>query len=414
MKFMLRTIVFPVLFLLACLFSIPCQGFSQVTSTPTTLSLVVYSDGIVHVTYTVAVDQIVPSVNVTLFGLLYENLIIVDENNTFLDYSLDPPVIAVDTLGARSIRLEWDALDLTNKTSGIWAVAIDAPITFTVTFPKNTTILDFSEVPLAITEIEQQLIVTMPSHRQAISYIVGTVTPKEKARETLDTVAVIIANIAASGVNTAAAEAILQTAETAYSNGNYALAEQLANEALELAYDLQEEKARGTLDTVAAIIANIKAGEVNTAVAEALLLIAETAFSAGNYTGAEQLANDALELAYDLQDQAQSFPTPLLLLVSGSAISAALGLFLVRRVRGGKIDVEAVLREYPWLRSDQREVIRFLAEKRDGIFESDLRNAFDLPKSTMWRLIKRLEDEEIVTVSQLRGQNYIELKKRKR
>jgi uncharacterized membrane protein len=352
MKFMLRTIVFPVLFLLACLFSIPYQGFSQVTSTPTTLSLVVYSDGIVHVTYTVAVDQIVPSVNVTLFGLLYENLIIVDENNTFLDYSLDPPVIAVDTLGARSIRLEWDALDLTNKTSGIWAVAIDAPITFTVTFPKNTTILDFSEVPLAITEIEQQLIVTMPSHRQAISYIVGTVTPKEKARETLDTVAVIIANIAASGVNTAAAEAILQTAETAYSNGNYALAEQLANE--------------------------------------------------------------ALELAYDLQDQAQSFPTPLLLLVSGSAVSAVLGFFLVRRVRGEKIDVEAVLREYPWLRTDQREVIRFLAEKRDGIFESDLRNAFDLPKSTMWRLIKRLEDEDIVTVRQLRGQNYIELKKRKR
>jgi uncharacterized membrane protein len=229
---------------------------------------------------------------------------------------------------------------------------IDAPINFTVTFPKNTRILDLSEIPLEIAVKDQQAILTMPPNLQTISYIVGTVTTNEKARE--------------------------------------------------------------TLDTVAAIIANIKAGEVNTAVAEALLLIAETAFSVGNYTGAEQLANDALELAYDLQDQAQSFPTPLLLLVSGSAISAALGLFLVRRVRGGKIDVEAVLREYPWLRSDQREVIRFLAEKRDGIFESDLRNAFDLPKSTMWRLIKRLEDEEIVTVSQLRGQNYIELKKRKR
>jgi uncharacterized membrane protein len=283
---------------------------------------------------------------------LYENLIVVDENNTFLDYSLDAPTIAVDTLGASNIRFEWDALDLTNKTSGIWAMTIDAPITFTVTFPKNTTILDFSEVPLEITDIDQQLIFTMPSNRQTISYIVGTVTPKERARETLDTVATIIANIEASGVNTAAAEAILQTAEDA--------------------------------------------------------------FSAGNYVGAEELAYEALELAYDIQDQAHSFPTPLLLLASGSAVSAVLGFFLVRRVRGGKIDVEAVLREYPWLRSDQREVIRYLAEKRDGIFESDLRNAFDLPKSTMWRLIKRLEDEDIVTVSQLRGQNYIELKKRKR
>jgi uncharacterized membrane protein len=351
MKFMFRKIVFPMLFLLACIFSIPCQGFSQVTSTPETLSLIVYSDGIVHVTYSLLVDQIVPSVNVTMFSLLYENIIVVDENNTFLDYSLDAPTIVVDSLGASSIRLEWDAIDLTNKTSGIWAMTINAPIAFTVTLPKNTTILDMSEVPIEITFIDQQAILTMPSNLQTISYIVGTITPKERARETLDTVAAIIANIAASGVNTAAAEDILQTAETAFSTGNYA--------------------------------------------------------------EAEKFANDALELAYELQDQAQSFPTPLLLLASGSAVSLTLGLFLVRRRREEKIDVEAVLREYPWLRSDQREVVRFLAEKRDGIFESDLRKAFDLPKSSMWRLIKRLEDEEIVTVRQLRGQNYIELKKRK-
>jgi len=351
MKFVYRTIVFTMLFLLALLFSIPCQVISQVTSTPTTLSLMVYSDGIIHVSYTLTVDQIIPSVNLTLFGLMYENLIVFNENNTFLDYSLDAPTIVVDSLGARSIRLEWDALDLTNKTSGIWALAIDAPITFMVIFPKNTTILDLSEVPLEITFIDQQAILIMPPSLQTISYVVGTITPKEKARETLDTVTAIINNIEASGVNTAAAETILRTAETT--------------------------------------------------------------FSIGNYTGAEKLANEALEKAYDLQEETQSFPNPLFLLVLGSAIFAAIGLFLVRRMRGRKIDVEMVLKDYPWLRSDQREIIRFLAEKKDGIFESDLRQAFDLPKSSMWRLIKRLEDEEIVTVRQLRGQNYIELRKQK-
>jgi uncharacterized membrane protein len=351
MPFMVRTIVYPMLLLLTCLLAIPCQGVSQVTSTPTALSLLVYSDGIIHVTYTLAVAQIVPRVNVTLFGLLYENLIVVDENSTFLDYALDAPTLTVDSLGAQRINLEWDALDLTNKTSGIWALTIDAPISFTVTFPKNTTILDLSELPLAITTIDDQTIVTMPSPRQTISYIVGTITPMERARETLDTVATIIANIAASGVNTAAAEALLQNAETA--------------------------------------------------------------FSAGNYAEAEKVANEALELAYKLQDEAHSFPTPLFLFVSGSVAAAALALFLIRRGRGGTVDVEAVLRAYPWLRTDQREVIRFLAEKRAGIFESDLRKAFDLPKSSMWRLIKRLEDEGIVTVRLLRGQNYIELKRKR-
>lgn len=351
MKFVFRTTVFTMLFLLTLLISIPCQVFSQVTSTPTTLSLMVYSDGIIHVSYTLAVGQIVPSVNVTLFGLMYENLIVFDENGTFLDYSLDAPIIVVDSLGARSIRLEWDALDLTNKTSGIWAMTIDAPITFEVTFPKNTTILDLSEIPLEIMFLDPAILI-MPSNLQTISYVVGTITPKERARETLDTVAAIINNIKASGVNTAAAETLLLKAETAFSTGNYMLAETLANEALEKAYELQEET--------------------------------------------------------------QSFPTHLLILVLGSVIIIAISLFLVRRVRGGKVDVEEVLKGYPWLRSDQQEIIRFLAEKKDGIFESDLRQAFDIPKSSMWRLIKRLEDEEIVTVTQLRGQNYIKLKKQKR
>ncbi|MCW3987880.1 MAG: hypothetical protein NWE87_06145 [Candidatus Bathyarchaeota archaeon] len=282
---------------------------------------------------------------------MYENLIVFDENGTFLDYSLDAPIIVVDSLGARSIRLEWDALDLTNKTSGIWALTIDAPITFKVTFPKNTTILDLSEIPLEIMFLDPAILI-MPSNLQTISYVVGTITPKERARETLDTVAAIINNIKASGVNTAAAEALLLKAETAFSTGNYMLAETLANEALEKAYELQEET--------------------------------------------------------------QSFPTHLLILVLGSVIIIAISLFLVRRVRGGKVDVEEVLKGYPWLRSDQQEIIRFLAEKKDGIFESDLRQAFDIPKSSMWRLIKRLEDEEIVTVTQLRGQNYIKLKKQKR
>ncbi len=72
-----------------------------------------------------------------------------------------------------------------------------------------------------------------------------------------------------------------------------------------------------------------------------------------------------------------------------------------------------MLHEYPWLRPDQQAVIRFLADQRAGVFESDLRKAFDLPKSSMWRLIKRLEDEGIVTVRLVRGQNYIELKRKR-
>jgi uncharacterized membrane protein len=75
--------------------------------------------------------------------------------------------------------------------------------------------------------------------------------------------------------------------------------------------------------------------------------------------------------------------------------------------------VEEVLTEYPWLRDDQKEVLRFLANRKDGIFEAESRTAFNLPKSSMWRPIKKVEEESL-SVQALRRQNYIELKKRKR
>jgi hypothetical protein len=75
--------------------------------------------------------------------------------------------------------------------------------------------------------------------------------------------------------------------------------------------------------------------------------------------------------------------------------------------------VEEVLTEYPWLRDDQKEEFRFLANRKDGIFEAESRTAFNILKSSMWRPIKKVE-EEILTVQPLRRQNYIELKKRKR
>ena len=352
MKLICRKMAFLTLVLLFFLSSIKYQGVSQETATPTTLSMIIYGDGVTHVTYVLDVDPSIPGVKAALFGMQYENLIVIDENSTFLDYSLEEPIIHIDSLGARSIRIEWDALDLTNKTSGIWTLAIDSPITFTAIFPKNTTIIDLSATPLEITFDNQRPILTMPCGLQTMSYIVGMITLREDARETLDAVVRIIATIKAKGIDVAEAESVLQEAEIA--------------------------------------------------------------FAVGNYTGAEKLAYEALERAYALEARAEAFPTYFLLPLMGLPLVFVAGILLRRRLRDGKIDVDEVLREYPWLRDDQKEVLRFLAKTKEGIFEAELRRAFDLPKSSMWRLIKKLEEEDILTVQQLRGQNYIELKKKKR
>lgn len=75
----------------------------------------------------------------------------------------------------------------------------------------------------------------------------------------------------------------------------------------------------------------------------------------------------------------------------------------------GKI-VGLILAERPHLRPEDQEVLRFLAEKEGAAFESEVRTKFQLPKTTIWRLVKRLEREELVEIRKAGGQNLIKLK----
>jgi uncharacterized membrane protein len=71
--------------------------------------------------------------------------------------------------------------------------------------------------------------------------------------------------------------------------------------------------------------------------------------------------------------------------------------------------VGRVLEERPHLRPEDQEVLRFLAEKEGAAFESEIRTKFQLPKTTIWRLVKRLEREELVEIRKAGGQNLIKL-----
>jgi uncharacterized membrane protein len=52
-----------------------------------------------------------------------------------------------------------------------------------------------------------------------------------------------------------------------------------------------------------------------------------------------------------------------------------------------------------------------LAQNQGAAFESEIRNHFqELPKTTIWRLIKRLEREECIEIRKAAGQNLIKLR----
>ncbi|MEM1995119.1 MAG: hypothetical protein QXW32_06615 [Nitrososphaerales archaeon] len=71
------------------------------------------------------------------------------------------------------------------------------------------------------------------------------------------------------------------------------------------------------------------------------------------------------------------------------------------------IDVEKIISSRPDLRPDDKEVLRFLAEVGGEAFESELRSRFNLPKTSMWRMVRRLKREGLVDVKKVGGQNLV-------
>jgi transcription initiation factor IIE alpha subunit len=69
-----------------------------------------------------------------------------------------------------------------------------------------------------------------------------------------------------------------------------------------------------------------------------------------------------------------------------------------------------ILVERPHLRPEDQQVLKFLAEKEGAAFESEIRSKFQLPKTTIWRLVKRLEREELIEIRKAGGQNLIKLR----
>jgi uncharacterized membrane protein len=105
------------------------------------------------------------------------------------------------------------------------------------------------------------------------------------------------------------------------------------------------------------------------------------------------------EMTGSLEETTTSIP-PMQTTTSDSQIDSS----ILSRIVGN------ILVEKPHLRPEDQEVLKFLAEKEGAAFESEIRSKFQLPKTTIWRLVKRLEREELVEIRKAGGQNLIKLR----
>ena len=326
---------------------------------PQSLRLTVYADGMVDVEYVVLVNPLLTSVNVTLPGTFYEDLLVTNEKGLPLDSSILNGKVLVYTLGSWKIKFFYTTADLTSKVGRVWTLHVNSPVAFTVKLPVDATIISLSEAPTSIWTTNGHYFITMPAGGQEISYVIGVIGSKERAATLIDEAEQTIKKMESEGVDTSQAQSKLDEAKTALEEGRYAEAEVLAKEARELA-----EK----------------------------------------------------ESVKEVVERRPNHLWVFIGLASIGLVAVLLAFFGFRRRgkhkverRTREIKVQEILEKRRHLRLEDREAIEFIASAGGEVFEAELREHFKLPKSTVWRMVKRLKREGLVEVEKVGGQNLIRL-----
>ncbi len=363
-----------------CFLLLTFSSFVQYAiGSPKVLDFTIYADGTTHVFYQTDVDPQSPDFIMNAYGSSIDNLVVQDENGTLLSSKVDTNAVTVATLGASTIKVDYDTPDLISKNGKTWTFHVNSPVDYSILLPKNTVIVGMSASPLNMQIVDNQSLISLPSGTSDISYVFGVLGTSQTATLAIQKAQDFINTLNSTGVKTPMALAKLAEARSDFDQGKYSDAESLANSAKNIA--LQEQAAISNSSTN----------------------------SSGNHP------------------PTNSFDSMSVYLLSGSVIAAAVaGIIIMKKTRAQKIIVpseipkndgyvppekETIYRLKPDLRQDDKEIIAFISEKGGQVYESELRKKFLMPRTTMWRAVKRLEREDVVEIEKVDQQNLIRLKK---
>jgi len=387
--------------------------------TPGELTFVVYQDGYVAVDYYVDVDPTKAIVNVTIFGSQCLDLMVEDQDGLPLDGSLSDSVLTIDTLGSASVLVSYVTMDLTGKAGQIWSLMANTSISSVIFLPVGATIVSLNAVPLAMGSVDGALMITMPAGELEVKYKISLEGTREHALLVIKDAESYVQEIKTGGVITKEADELLQKANQAFEAQNYTGAEQLAEQAKASALNTEKaaSSASSAMDAAdTAIAAAEQAGRtVGLEEAKSLAQQAEAAYASGGYTEAKARAEQAQSKAASaVMPEKGGISLIWIGIILGIGVAAAFAFIRLRKPapKTGlkyKFDLDALFEANPYLRLDDKEVLRFLAEAGGEAFAAEVRDRFDVPRTSLWRMIRRLEGEGIVEVEAVGGQSLVRI-----
>jgi len=335
--------------------------------------ILVYRDGLAHVIQEMTVNETLPSIQIELLASQIENVIALDENRTVLSHDIDGLNVTVYSLGAKSVFLEYDTASLTKKEAGVWTLVFRNPYNLTVSLPEESTIMYLNQLPSAIDTEDGKLVLSLFPGDWEISYVLP-ILPPAVFRVSGLTVSPTEIEV---GKNVKVSVMVTNTGEGA---GSYAVVLKI-NQVAEETKTVTLEPGKST--TVEFSVTKRQVGTYSV----------EISGQSGEFRVKEP-----------------SFPIPIeYLAVTITLAVVGVGLFFAKK---RKPKADKIIKDHLDLRDEDKEVIQFIAEKGGRVFESEIRERFpDMPRTTLWRLVRRLEKMDIVTVRRIGLQNLIELRK---
>ena len=354
---------------------LPAQSFGSLRA----VDFTIYPDGTTHISQQSSADLTEPELKVPLFGKSIDNFVVQDEDGLLLSFEINNKGATIQTFGASSVTVAYDSYDLISKKGKIWTFAVDSPVDYTVTMPDESTIVDIAN-PDNIDSINEKQISLLKGKNQ-IEYFFSTSGPALSALNAINDAKTLIEEAGTQGINVNVAQEKLDLAVFAYDNKKYTDAEDLALEANALAQ--QEINDHKTSQPTENPVNWFKENVVGIATAIVAIggAVTTLTFILKKTKGAVQ---KTIKPLLNNKDE-DSEPEP-------------------------EIDTDELVTQE--MREDDKQLVSYLEKNGGQAFERDLRKKFLLPRTTMWRAVKRLERQGIIEIEKKDFQNLVRLRKK--
>jgi len=440
---------------------------SQVQYDVNSIFIGILSNGDSIVQYDLRLKNNATQITLPLIGGYINEILVKNYSSKLLGYKFNSVTneISINSQNESQLRITYQTPDLVSKQERQWRFFMNSAFPFTVKLPNDAVVTNLGEQsPSLIRKLGGQNLLSFDKGKILIDYVIGYAGTREQAIISINSAELDLKNAESDhvGINLDDAKGILNNAKTAVNQSNYIDAERLANNASDLSRNLADsfETSKDVISNATHKVDDARAINKDTSEASQYLSLSNIEFSQGNYPKALEYATSAINsLDITKQEKISSSPSSSIYIVL-IPIAASVGVFMFLKYKSkiipnmlsirtrknrpysdlttnyfkesgrtkeqppmkGQINNDVTSQSYHRklvadyieqkgnLKPDEKEILFYIADKEGAAFEGEIRNKFILPKTSLWRLIKRLEREDMIEVTKIGGQNLIKLK----